>query len=170
MTEKSRVKFTRSPETGELIGFVSQQSSGKLRGVMEDSPCKKRICVLSEDLKGTIIPKQLYDVTLRAMHNGNGYVVISAEPKTFPATIETTVEHGVTYRVTVKFGHKTIFYDPWRGRSNRSKTKEGVLGELNNRHDISDLDNVISDFIDQADELLRIMKEDGYDVCSPEAI
>ena len=41
--------------TGELIGFVSRHSKTRqLKGVREDSRYGKQICVLAEDLKGTI--------------------------------------------------------------------------------------------------------------------
>ena len=57
-SEKSQLKFARSEETGELIGFVSRHSkTRKLMGVREDSRFGKQICVLSEDLKGTLEPK-----------------------------------------------------------------------------------------------------------------
>lgn len=165
MTEKSRVRFTRSPETGELVGFVSKkQGSGKLWGVPENSPCKKKICVLSEGLKGSITENVLYDVTLRPMRTRNGYVVTTAEQAFFEAKIETTIETGVTYRVTVELGFKTIYFDPLNGRSDSSRTKDGVLKVLNERHDVANLDYVIADFIDHADELLRAMQKDGYDL------
>ena len=48
-SEKSQLKFARSEETGELIGFVSRHSkTRKLMGVREDSRFGKQICVLSE--------------------------------------------------------------------------------------------------------------------------
>ena len=53
--EKSQIKFAKSERTGELIGFVSRHSKTRqLKGVREDSRYGKQICVLAEDLKGTI--------------------------------------------------------------------------------------------------------------------
>lgn len=60
-SEKSQLKFAKSERTGELIGFVSRHSkTRKLMGVREDSRFGKQICVLSEDLKGTVEPNILY--------------------------------------------------------------------------------------------------------------
>ena len=54
-SEKSQIKFAKSERTGELIGFVSRHSKTRqLKGVREDSRYGKQICVLAEDLKGTI--------------------------------------------------------------------------------------------------------------------
>ena len=55
--------------------FVSRHSKTKqLRGVREDSPYKKKFCVLSEDLKGKVQPNILYSVELKAMHSRNGFL------------------------------------------------------------------------------------------------
>ena len=78
-SEKSQLKFAKSERTGELIGFVSRHSkTRKLMGVREDSRFGKQICVLSEDLKGTVEPNILYSVELKPMHNAKGYVVVAA--------------------------------------------------------------------------------------------
>lgn len=104
--EKSRIKFTLSPESGEIIGFVSRNSKTKqLRGVPESSIYGKKICVLSEDLKGKIEPDVLYEVELKPMHMQNGYVVISAEQIMFEATFETVIVPKAIYQVKISFGH-----------------------------------------------------------------
>ena len=44
--EISQIKFAKSDETGELIGFVSRHSkTKKLKGVRESSIFGKKICV-----------------------------------------------------------------------------------------------------------------------------
>ena len=48
----------------------------------------EQICVLAEDLKGTIEPNVLYSVELKPMHKAKGYVVVAATPVPFPATVE----------------------------------------------------------------------------------
>lgn len=84
--ERSQIKLTKSEETGELIGFVSRHpKTKKLMGVREDSRFGKTICVLSEDLKGTVEPNTLYSVELKPMHKVKGYVVVSAIPVLFKA-------------------------------------------------------------------------------------
>ena len=107
-SEKSQIKFAKSERTGELIGFVSRHSKTRqLKGVREDSRYGKQICVLAEDLKGTIEPNVLYSVELKPMHKAKGYVVVAATPVQFPATVETIIVPKTLYKVTVSFGNKT---------------------------------------------------------------
>ena len=91
-SEKSQIKFAKSERTGELIGFVSRDSKTRqLKGVRENYALGKQICILSEDLKGTIEPNVLYSVELKPMHKAKGYVVVAATPVQFPATVETII-------------------------------------------------------------------------------
>jgi hypothetical protein len=161
LIEKSLLKFTKSEETGELIGFVSRHSKTKqLRGVHENSTFGKKICVLSADLKGTVIPNILYRVEMKSMHSANGYVVVSAKPALFKAHIETVVLPQNVYQVNVTFGNKTVYFDPKNGKSHSSRTIEGVLAILNGRGDIENQEAVIEDFKEQAEALLQEMKKD----------
>ena len=48
----------------------------------------EQICVLAEDLKGTIEPNVLYSDELKPMHKAKGYVVVAATPVQFPAIAE----------------------------------------------------------------------------------
>lgn len=162
ISERTQLKFATSEKTGEIIGFVSRHSKTKqLRGVREDSPYKKKICVLSEDLKGKVVPNVLYSVELKAMHSRNGFVVVAATPLLFKATIDRLVIPGETYRVTVNFGNKTVFFDPLRGNTPSSRTVSGVISILQRRTDIENLDGVISGFKAAAARLLRRMTDDG---------
>lgn len=161
--ETSQIKFAKSEQTGELIGFVSRHSkTKKLKGVRENSIYGKKICVLSEELKGSIIPNQLYNVELKAMHQGNGYVVVSAVPALFKATIDTVLVSNALYQVKISFGNKTIYFDPKDGKSPSSRTVEGVIRALTIRSDIENPDAVIQEFKAQAKELTHRMKTDGY--------
>lgn len=160
--EKSQIKFAESEETGEIIGFVSRHSkTKKLKGVRESSHYGKKICVLSEDLKGRIVPNVLYDVELKQMHNQNGYVVVSAMPVKFKGQLKTTMSKDIC-QVTITFGNKTIYFDPVGGKSSSSKTIEGVVEILRERQDIADLDSTIKEFETQANELIAKMQKDGY--------
>ncbi|MBF0578173.1 hypothetical protein [Dysgonomonas sp. GY617] len=162
--EKSQLKFAKSEQTGELIGFVSRHSkTKKLKGVRENSIYGKKICVLSEELKGTIIPNQLYNVELKAMHMGNGYVVVSAIPALFKAILQTVLVSKDIYQVKISFGNKTIYFDPKDGKSPSSRTIDGVIRALAIRKDIDDLENLILEFGVLAKEVIRRMKSDGYD-------
>ncbi|MDR1716075.1 MAG: hypothetical protein LBS20_09525 [Prevotella sp.] len=161
--EKSQIKFARSEETGELIGFVSRHSkTKKLKGVREDSIFGKKICVLSEDLKGLVVPNILYDVELKGMHQSNGYVVVSAMPVLFKARVDTVIVTKSIYQVNISFGNKTIYFDPVSGKSPSSKTVEGALCIINERMDIMDKEKVIEDFSKQALMLVQRMEKDGY--------
>lgn len=149
-SEKSQLKFARSEETGELIGFVSRHSkTRKLMGVREDSRFGKQICVLSEDLKGTLEPNILYSVELKPMHKANGYVVVAATPVLFQAHVETVIVPKTLYQVTVTFGNKKIFFDPKDGKSVMSRTIDGVLEILKGRKDIKYKEGVITDYLNQ---------------------
>ena len=86
------IKFAKSERTGELIGFESRHSKTRqLKGVRENYALGKQICVLAEDLKGTIEPNVLYSVELKPMHKAKGYVVVAATPVQFPATVEAII-------------------------------------------------------------------------------
>ncbi len=164
--ETTQLKFAESEETGELIGFVSRRSkTQKLIGVHEDSPFGKKICVLSEELKKAPVPivkNKLYIVEMKPMHNGCGYVVVSAKPKLFPAQIETFIVPKSIYKVTVRFGNKTVYFDPKDGNRSSSRTLTGVINLLREREDIQDVELVIGDLSRQAAALVRRMEDDGY--------
>ena len=53
-----------------------------MKGVWEEYALGKQICVLAEDLKGTIEPNVLYLVELKPMHKAKGYVVVAAFART----------------------------------------------------------------------------------------
>ena len=44
----------------------------------------KHICVLAEDLKGTIEPSVPYSIELKPMHKAKGYVVVAGTPINIP--------------------------------------------------------------------------------------
>lgn len=161
--ETTQIKFAKSEATGELIGFVSRHSkTQKLMGVREDSRFGKKICVLSEELKGTVQPNKLYAVELKAMHNGSGYVVVSAKPILFNAQVDTLIIPKSIYQVTVTFGNKVVFFDPKDGKSVSSRTLAGVIKLLREREDIENPDLVIEDLTRQAAQLVRRMENDGF--------
>ena len=59
-------------------------------------------------------------------------------------------------------GNKTIYLDPKDGKSAMSRTLDGVLPVLKERKDIENHEEVIADFIKQAQELIRRFEQDGY--------
>ncbi len=161
----SQLKFITSKETGELIAFISLNAkTKKLKGVRETSKYKKKICVLSKDLKGTCVENVLYNVKLKEMLNMKGYVVVSAIPVLFKAIVKTIIEPMILYQVNISFGNKIIFFDPVNGGSPYSKTKEGVIKVLQKRLDIDELTSVLEEFAKQADYLLTVMQNDGFNL------
>lgn len=44
MTQETKLKFYTSQETGKLVSFVSVTKANRLKGVREDSDCKKKNC------------------------------------------------------------------------------------------------------------------------------
>lgn len=66
------------------------------------------------------------------------------------------------YKVSVKFGNKTIFFDPLDGKSDSSRTLQGALKALEVREDIANKELVITDFKEKGLETIRQMEADGY--------
>jgi hypothetical protein len=161
--EKTRLKFAVSEETNELIGFVTRNSTTrKLRGVDEKNNSPKKICVLSEDMKGLIQPGIVYDVDLKPMRTGNGYVVVSAIRPKYKAELETVIIPKSVYQIRITFGHKIIYFDPKDGNSPSSRTIAGVEKALRERKDLAEVEQVIESFEAAAGELLEIIERDGY--------
>ena len=57
----------------------------------KSSHISMHICVLAEDLEDTIEPNVFYSVELKPMHKAKGYVVVTATPVQFPATVEAII-------------------------------------------------------------------------------
>lgn len=159
--EKTRIKFMQDIDSGEIIGFVSRNTKNQiLRGVLESSEYPQKICVLSKDLKGTIEPHVLYNVELKPMLSGSGYVVISAERALFEAKFKTTRIPNEVYRIDITFGNKTIYFDPKEGDLLSTKTVEAVCSALEKRKDLSRKSDVKSRFISEAEDLIMDMEND----------
>lgn len=96
------------------------------------------------------------------MHNGSGYVVVSAKPILFSAQVDTLIIPKSIYQVTVTFGNKVVFFDPKDGKSASSRTLAGVIKLLREREDIENPGLVIEDLTRQAGQLVRRMENDGF--------
>ena len=158
----TKLKFAKSEQTGAYIGFVSQNpKTGRIMGVRPDSEFPKKICIIDQKLSNLIVPNILYDVTLIPMKEKNGYIAIEATPVAFKATIETSYVPKAIYKVEVKFGNKTILFDPVDGKKDSVRTITGVREILEKRMDIENLQDVISDFSEAADLLMKHYNSDG---------
>ncbi len=159
---RTKLKFIKSAQTGSYISFVSQNPINKRYcGVRQDSPYPKKVCVLSAGLSGEVLPNVLYDVVLVPMHEANGFVAIEVTPCEFDATVETSYIPGVTYKVEVKFGNKTILYDPYEGTRKSIRNIAECRQILERRVDIKNIMQVVDDFDNAASSILNKMYEDG---------
>lgn len=160
---KTRLKFVVSDKTNALIGFVTKSSTSRMyRGVNEEENVPKKICVLSDDLKGLIEPGVVYEVELLPMRKENGFVVVSAFRHKYEAKFETVIVPKSIYQIRIIFGHKIIYFDPKDGNSRNSRTIAGVEKSLRDRKDLADIENVIVRFREKANELLEKFEQDGY--------
>lgn len=160
---KTKLKFTKSKKSNSWVGFVSFGKYGAV-GVRETDEAPKKVCVVSYKLAGSIEPNVLYDVVLVPMTNNDGFVVIQATPHMFEAVISSTVIRHARYIVSIKFGHKGLFFDPLHGRSDCVRTIDGVINVLKYRKDVKNLCQVIDDFRRSAEIVLAEFINDGYEI------
>lgn len=163
---KTKLKFSKSDRTGSWVGFVSVNTkNGYIKGVREDAEEPKKVCIASHELAPLIEANVLYDCQLIPMKDKKaGYIVVAAEPHAFEAKINTTVIKNAVYMVEVKFGNKTIKFDPMDGRKDSVRSISGVLNVLKYRKDIKNLLQVLEDFENAANIVLTQYKNDCNDV------
>lgn len=161
---KTKLKFKKSDQTGNWVGFVSiNKVNGMIRGVHEDDPAPKKVCVVTRDIIPYIEGGVLYDVEMIPMKDKNaGYIVVQADPHAFKATIETIVVKNAIYEVHVKFGNKKLVFNPMDGQRDSVRDINCFIKVLEQRKDIKDLLTVIDDFKNTGYALLKQLKKDGY--------
>lgn len=160
---KTKLKFVKSDKTGAMVGFISKNTkTGQVRGIRADDKLPKQICVASAEIAPYIEENVLYDVILIPMNTKTGYIAIQAEPVGFKATIESCVVKKAVYRVEVKFGNKTIVFDPMDGKKESVKTIAGVLSVLRSRKDIKDYMEVEEEFLKAANIVAIAFRRDGF--------
>lgn len=158
---RTKLKFQKS-ETGAYIGFVSQNlKTGRIVGVRQDSEYPKKICIVDKNLACQIVPGILYDATLIPMKEKNGYIAIEISPVSFEAKIETTYVPKTFYKIEVKFGNKTVTFDPLEGKRESEKSISLVREILEKRMDIGNLPQVVEEFLETAYTLIKIAQRDG---------
>jgi len=159
----TKLKFIKSEETGCPISFVSQNpKTGRICGVRQDSEYPKKVCIVDKALASQILFNVLYDSTLIPMHDKNGYVVIAVEPVQFKAVITSNYVKNNIYLVEVKFGNKTIRFDPFNGRKESIRSLLACREVLRKRVDVKDLMQVVDDFTHQANTMLALLENDRY--------
>lgn len=161
---KTKLKFRQSELTGELVAFAYWDKAKKaLLGVNEDDQKKKKICVLSNELKEkSIQPGLLYSATVHLSANKKSYVVDKLNPYKFRAKVETQIRSKCFYQTIITFGNEKIYYNPFDGKSEFSRTLEGVLGLLEAREDILNKEETISAVKRSARTVNQYLEADGY--------
>lgn len=159
----TKLKFIRSEISGAPVSFVSQNpKTGRICGVRQDSEYPKKICIVDKALSSQIMLNALYDCALIPMADKNGYVVIAAEPVQFKAKVNTTYIKGNVYLVEVKFGNKTIRFDPFNGKKESVKNLKACKEVLEKRIDVKDVMQVVEDFERAANTVVTFMEKDKY--------
>lgn len=161
---RTQLKFSKSTRTGSWVGFVSySQKSGRYIGVSESSVLPKKVCVVSKRIERDIMPSVLYDVSLVPMNNlETSYIVTAAEPHAFEAKFYSRIAEDCEYRIDIKFGNKTVVFNPFDGVRRSERTVEGVLAILEKRTDVKNLQHVIDEFKLEATAMIEQMRKDGY--------
>lgn len=159
----TKLKFVKSEKTGAFISFVSQNPiTGQIRGVRQDSPYPKKICLLDKKLMCEVFFNTLYNATLIPMHDRDGYVVIEVSPVTFRAVIAITYIPKAIYKIEVKFGNKDITFNPKDGVKDSVRNVRACRRLLETRIDVENLPDVLEDFDEASKELLRRYEQDGF--------
>lgn len=159
----TKLKFVRSNKSGMFVGFASKQrTTGMVRGVREEAPYPKKVCVVNKPLDSQITPDVLYNCTIVPMKSGNGYIVVEATPTQFAAHITSQYIKNTTYLVTVKFGGSSIIFNPFSGRQESVKDLASCRALLEKRVDIKNVGQVVKHFTEAAQMMLRLLNRDKY--------
>lgn len=145
---KTIIKFYKGLDNVEekLYGFVTK-SDGSWRGCRESEP-KKKIVFVDYSASDNIIPGLLYKCSLKPMRSRHGFIAVTASPIKFPATLISVYRKGV-YMVKIKFGNKTIIYDP-SSKERRKRDIQKIADNLRNRLDLEDPRGIAEDFVSSA--------------------
>ena len=147
---KTIIKFKRGGEgvnSGKLYGFVTKKE-GHWMGCRDTDECKKKIVFVDRSVSGDIQENTPYNVTLIPMRSEQGFIVTAATQVKFDAKIITRMSKGI-FKVMVKFGIKTIIYDP-TSEMERYNNITGIADLLRHRTDLKNPVQTAEDFIDSA--------------------
>lgn len=140
------IKFSYDSNTKTHLAFVTKLGAGKpWKGCRENAKTKKKIVIPSKEIASTVQDNTLYHAELIPMNNDQGFIATKLEIQKFPAVIETTVS-PTRFKCELKFGNKTIIYDPQKGRQESRKLLPNVMELVRQRVDIENKDKVMEDF------------------------
>ena len=147
---KTIIKFTKGTEginNGKTYGFVTKKD-GHWMGCRAEDDCKKKIVFIDRMIAKSIQENVPYNVTLIPMQSDKGFIATSATQVKFDAKIITRMSKGV-FKVLVKFGMKTIVFDP-SSNSERYNCINVIADHIRHRTDLKSPIQVAEDFIDCA--------------------
>lgn len=147
---KTIIKFKRGTEginNGKVYGFVTKKG-GHWMGCRDVDDCKKKIVFVDHSVSKDIQENVPYNVTLIPMHSEQGFIVMAATQVKFEAKIITRMSKGI-FKVMVKFGIKTIVYDP-SSKLDKYNNINDIADHIRHRADLRDPIQVAEDFIDSA--------------------
>lgn len=156
---KTIIKFKRGTEginNGKIFGFVTKKD-GHWMGCRE-TECKKKIVFADPSISKDIQENMPYNATLIPMHSEQGFIATAATQVKFDAKIITRMSNGV-FKVLVKFGIKTITYDP-SSSSEKYNNINGIADHIRHRTDLKDPIQTAEDFIDCACLVKNLYKRD----------
>lgn len=162
---KTKLKFKESELTGEPIAFAHwNKITQSLLGVNENDKVKKKICVLSSKLKekGKCKPGILYAATVHFSLQKNSYIVDTIKQYKFKAKIETQITRKCFYQTIVTIGNEKIYYNPFDGKSEYSRTLSRMLELIENRNDILNKKETIEAIKRSARTVEQYLQADGY--------
>lgn len=146
---KTNIKFKKNEEKNIFQGFVTKNKQGSWRGCSEDADVSKKIVLLEpRQIPIPIKENTLYHCSLIPMKSDCGYIVIHARLVQFEAKIETEAHEDV-YKVVVKFGNKTVTYNP-SNPSSKHNSIQGIVDFLKSREDLKCANAVAEEFLDYA--------------------
>lgn len=145
---KTNVKFQKT-DAGQFYGFVTKNQNGSWRGCRESDDCKRKIVLVDPLASQDMSENTLYKVVLIPMRDGkNGFIATKAEAVKFEGKIEVELDDN-TFRVSVKFGHKTLVYDP-TSSSPKNRNIQAIAELIKSRQDLKDNFKVAEEFLDSA--------------------
>jgi len=152
---KTNLKFKKG-DNGQYYGFVTRVGAS-LRGCLETDSCQKSI-VFADKALTAIIPNVLYRTTLIPMNDKkHGFIAVNVDVVKFKARVETFISDD-TFKVEVKFGNKTISYNP-ASKSKMYSSISHIADLLSNRVDIMYPGETVNDFLEAASIVLAYYKD-----------
>jgi hypothetical protein len=147
------LKFRKQAD-GRFVAYVKKVES-KWKGVSYDEDGKKKIVIAGRQLLSNIKEFTPYKCTLMPMRSGTGFVASEATTVRYDAEI--TVEEDF---VSVKIGNQALVYKP--GDSGMYSRKN-VIHMIQNHHQVYDLEGVLAEFVEKANELEAKLNYNRYD-------